>query len=430
MKIEEMQHVERRIQDILENKPLKGRPGIILNGKKLTKNQLTAIKEYHNVLKAKNLEPVTILNYLKELRHFFLTINKDPRNITPKDTARFLAEKTYSRKKFCYEKLEKFFEWFGKSEVTRGLKPQKSKKKKKPKNFLTPIEVNRMLGICDNFRDIALISLTMDAGLRAGEITALKVEDLEFDEWGMKVHVPETGKTGTRTTRLTDSIPALRNWLNNFPIKDEKGKPNPESYLFIKYKYAKGGKWYYTEGYKFKGIDHKGLTGNGFACIVKRIAEKSGIEKNVYPHLFRHSRAHQLLMEGWSIHEVQRHLGHSSITSTEGYINYRDEDYDNDVLKRKGLIDENGKKAQIDKSLEPKVCFHCSHKNPSHVQFCERCNGPITLKAIETVKARHTVRSVVKYEGLPENDRQALIKLVSSLFDKGILDPHDFREKV
>ena len=53
--------------------------------------------------------------------------------------------------------------------------------------------------------------------------------------------------------------------------------------------------------------------------IVKEMAARAGIRKNVSPHTFRHSFATGLVTNGADLRAVQNMLGHESITTTEIY---------------------------------------------------------------------------------------------------------------
>ncbi|MEJ2004079.1 MAG: tyrosine recombinase, partial [Cyclobacteriaceae bacterium] len=66
--------------------------------------------------------------------------------------------------------------------------------------------------------------------------------------------------------------------------------------------------------------------------IVKDLAKKAGIKKNVSPHTFRHSFATHLLEGGADLRVVQELLGHESITTTEIYT-HLDRDYLRQVVK-------------------------------------------------------------------------------------------------
>ena len=54
--------------------------------------------------------------------------------------------------------------------------------------------------------------------------------------------------------------------------------------------------------------------------LLKRLADKAGIEKRVTPHQMRHSFAHSLLNEGIGLKHIQISLGHSSIATTSKYL--------------------------------------------------------------------------------------------------------------
>jgi integrase/recombinase XerD len=67
--------------------------------------------------------------------------------------------------------------------------------------------------------------------------------------------------------------------------------------------------------------------------IIKDLAKKAGITKNISPHTFRHSFATHLVEGGADLRAVQEMLGHESITTTEIYT-HLDRDYLRETLNR------------------------------------------------------------------------------------------------
>ena len=85
---------------------------------------------------------------------------------------------------------------------------------------------------------------------------------------------------------------------------------------------------YYTEnesairksGYFFVNNRENRYTEQSIRLMLKKYGGQAGIERNITPHMFRHSFATYLIEEGVDVSCVQRILGHSSIKTTQIYI--------------------------------------------------------------------------------------------------------------
>ena len=152
-------------------------------------------------------------------------------------------------------------------------------------------------------RNKAIIETLYGSGLRVSELTGLKISNLYFDEGYMLV---EGKGSKQRLVPLSEqSLNQIALWKIDRNILDVK-KGN-EDILFL----------------NRRGTQ---LTRAMIFSIVKDLAEKAGIKKNISPHTFRHSFATHLLENGANLRAIQQLLGHESITTTELYthidVNY------------------------------------------------------------------------------------------------------------
>lgn len=67
--------------------------------------------------------------------------------------------------------------------------------------------------------------------------------------------------------------------------------------------------------------------------IIKQLAVKIGLDKNISPHTFRHSFATHLLQNDADLRSIQLMLGHESITTTEIYV-HLDKNHLTDIVEK------------------------------------------------------------------------------------------------
>lgn len=176
-------------------------------------------------------------------------------------------------------------------------------------NILTIEEVDNLLDIkLDtpfDYRNKAMLELMYSSGLRVSELINLDLSDIDLNNnyvrcfgKGSKERIVPIGEYSSKYLSI---------YINEYRDSMKKG--------------------YYTEKI-FLNNHGKEMTRQGFFKIIKKIAKDKDINKNITPHMLRHSFATHLLNNGADLRTIQEMLGHSSISTTQIYTNVT-----NDILK-------------------------------------------------------------------------------------------------
>lgn len=146
-------------------------------------------------------------------------------------------------------------------------------------------------------RNLAIVEMLYSCGLRVSELSNLKISNLALDQEFISVF----GKGDKQ--RLVPigegSIDIVKNWIND-RMEMDNVKDSERDYLFL----------------SNRGKHISRIT---IFVLIKDLAEKAGITKNISPHTFRHSFATHLLEGGADLRSIQEMLGHESILTTEIY---------------------------------------------------------------------------------------------------------------
>lgn len=163
-------------------------------------------------------------------------------------------------------------------------------------------EIENIIAACDvsipdGARNKAILETMYSCGLRVTEVVNLKISCLHFDVGFIRV----IGK-GDKERLVpigSDAIKFIKIYKEDIRVH-QPIQPKFEDVLFLN---------------KFG----KNLSRIMIFYIIKNLAKKAGITKNISPHTFRHSFATHLVEGGADLRAVQEMLGHESITTTEIY---------------------------------------------------------------------------------------------------------------
>ena len=144
-------------------------------------------------------------------------------------------------------------------------------------------------------RDVAVIEVFFATGARVYEISNIREDSINLNTGLIRL----MGKGGKE--RYVQ--------ISNTSILEVLKKYYDENEQAIK-----------KSGYFFVNNRESRYTEQSIRLMLKKYTKQAGIERNITPHMFRHSFATYLIEEGVDVSCVQQILGHSSIKTTQIYI--------------------------------------------------------------------------------------------------------------
>lgn len=286
-------------------------------------NWTEKINDFSNFLRfEKNFSDNTMDAYLRDIKKLEKFANTDLDEISPQDISyENLQEYLYqlSKKKMSersqargISSIKTFFKFLLEEEY-REDNPAALLETPKLGLYLPDTlsieDVDKIIDSIDTDTDIGIrnhciLEVLYGCGLRVSELVNLKISNINFKENYLLVE----GK-GDKT-RLVPLATTTAGYILNY-IKTVRSQANiskkSQDILFLN-----------NRGNRMSRVI--------VFIIIKDLAQKAGINKNISPHTFRHSFATHLLQNGADLRFIQEMLGHSSITTTQIYTHLKTEE--------------------------------------------------------------------------------------------------------
>lgn len=242
---------------------------------------------------------LTIKNSGYRLNRFAAFVQKNVSEVSTADIRRYLSHvmETRSLKASSMETekstIKAFFSWLIDEEYiakdpTKKIKPSRIEKRLRKSLDLEEIELLR--DACTGSRERAMLELFFATGVRLDELSQIDAPDLNWVDKSIRV----IGKGNKE--RVVYFSPKAGVYIKKYLL--DRPKCETEA-LFV------------TSKKPHNRMGHRSIQRE-----IRKIADKAGLSKDVYPHLLRHSFATQGLKSGMSINVIHDLLGHDSLDTT------------------------------------------------------------------------------------------------------------------
>jgi len=264
------------------------------------------IKRFSLDMLAKGIKISTIKCYIYTVNSFLKYTKLNYKEVISQNIIDFLAIKQYIKIKnnnhlsqnyiatICRNLLI-FFQWaFKKHHISENivLDIDRVHQKSCKKDRLTKEEIELCRTNINNNREKALYELMLSTGMRVGEITKLKITDINFSTREIKIHGYKSDSSEREGILSYRACIELKKYIND----------RQNGYVFISQK---------------NNINSKEMVQGTIETIAKNIGKKSNVHVKTTVHIFRKTFASELYNKTKDIKLVSIMLGHADTRVTE-----------------------------------------------------------------------------------------------------------------
>ncbi len=270
-------------------------------------------EEYTEFLKTKRkMSENTILAYQRDLKFFESFLDKkniEFEKVNSEDVNEFLLERKKNGAKNTtltrsLSTLKSFYNYLLRNNVVNENPADMVKAPKIEKHIPVTLSENEIEILLDQpetntlkgIRDKAMLEISYATGMKATEIVDLNIENINLKD---SYVIADAGYKRRIIPLGGISKEAIQRYLEEarpFLVKSDNAKP-----LFV-------------------NLSGERLTRQGFWKIIQYYKQEANIEKDITPHILRHSFATHLVENGADLRAVQTMLGHADISTTQVYL--------------------------------------------------------------------------------------------------------------
>ena len=237
-------------------------------------------------------------------------------------------------------------------------------------DILTPDELTRIFESMRTLRNRALVEVLYESAGRIGELCKLKWSDVEFFDTKAVVKLHSKTKKPRFVSIYTSDVP-LKIWYNQYP-----NGAKPDLYVF------------YGRSIKDKDmpIGTVEMSYDNASALIKAARQEAGIEKNVTPHTFRHTRITDLMKMGVKESTIKMIAwGNVATGMLKVYAHLVSQDAIDDMDRHYGLDSAKGAEPLAD-VVSPVQCLVCKAVCSKSYSHCPECGSVMNPSALEKQK--------------------------------------------